>query len=145
MPPGRARWAREPAAVTETREDQRKNVSTPPSPRGAPPTPPQPRLPGFRPSRRWIIFALALLAFNFYLGSRATQPSSRVRVPYSPFFLQQVSAGHVKAITSKGTAIQGTFTRPERYGTSKATTKFKTEVPAFADTDALSQDRKSVV
>ena len=62
-----------------------------------------------------------------------------MRVPYSPFFLQQVSAGHVAQIMSKGTAIQGTFIRPESYGTSKPTTKFKTEVPAFADTNALSR------
>ena len=90
-------------------------------------------------SRRWIFFALALLAFNFYLGSRATQPTSRVRVPYSPFFLKQVGAGHVKEITSKGTAIQGTFTRQERYAGSKPTTRFRTEIPAFANNDALSK------
>src|SRR5438552_994857 len=44
-------------------------------------------------------------------------------------------------------AIQGTFRRAERYGGSKATTKFKTEVPAFADTKSLSQllQRKGVV
>jgi cell division protease FtsH len=107
---------------------------TTPAPQG--PTPPRPR---FRLSRGWILFALALLALNFYAGSRAMQPASRVRVPYSPFFLQQVSARHVKEITSKGTAIQGTFTTPLSYGGSKATTRFKTEVPAFADNNALSR------
>ena len=98
-------------------------------------------------SRRWILFALALLAFNFYFGSRATQPSSRVRVPYSPFFLKQVSAGHVKEITSKGTAIQGTFTQQESYAGSKPTTRFRTEIPAFANNDALSKllEEKGVV
>ena len=98
-------------------------------------------------SRRWILFALVLLAFNFYLGSRATQPTSRVRVPYSPFFLKQVSAGHVKEITSKGTAIQGTFTQKEQYAGSKPTTLFRTEIPAFANNDALSQllEEKGVV
>jgi cell division protease FtsH len=70
---------------------------------------------------------------------RATQPESRLRVPYSPFFLDQVTADHVKEITSKGTAIQGTFTQPESYQGSKPTTLFETEIPAFADTDALSQ------
>jgi cell division protease FtsH len=88
---------------------------------------------------RWILFALALLAFNFYFGARAMQPQSRVRVPYSPFFLSQVRAGHVKDITSKGTAIQGTFTQPESYAGSKPTTRFKTEIPAFADNNALSR------
>ena len=139
------REEREPAAVNATREDRDTNA-TPPGPRGSSPPPPQP--PRFRISRGWIIFALALLAFNFYLGSRATEPASRVRVPYSPFFLGQVREGHVKEITSKGTAIQGTFTRKERYADSKPTTRFRTEIPAFADTDALShllQQKRVVV
>jgi cell division protease FtsH len=118
-------------------EDQRQNASAPPSRRGSSPTSPEP--PRFRFDRRWILFALALLAFNFYLGSRAMQPESRVRVPYSPFFLQQVRDGNVKEITSKGTAIQGTFTRKLRFGESKPTTRFRTEIPAFADNDALSR------
>jgi cell division protease FtsH len=96
-------------------------------------------VPNFRPNRRWIIFAVGLLLLNFYLGSRATQPTSRVRVPYSPFFLEQVTAGNVKEITSKGTAIQGTFTQKEKYAGSKPTTKFRTEIPAFANNDALSK------
>src|SRR5207247_10506197 len=61
------------------------------------------------------------------------------RVPYSPFFLQQIRDGNVSEITSKGTAIQGTFKRPERFQSSKATTKFKTEIPSFANTDALAE------
>jgi cell division protease FtsH len=61
-----------------------------------------------------------------------------VRVPYSPFFVNQVNADHVKEITSKGTAIQGSFTEKIKFGKSKPTTKFKTEVPAFANTDQLS-------
>jgi cell division protease FtsH len=131
--------------VTATRADQRKDAGAPPAPRGSSPKLPEP--PRFRPSRAWIVFALALLAFNFYLGSRATQPPSRVRVPYSPFFLDQVRAGHVKSITSKGTAIQGTFTQKESYAGSKATTRFRTEIPSFANTDALSGllQRKGVV
>jgi cell division protease FtsH len=121
--------------VTSTRSDQSKGA--PPAPRGSTPSPPQ--VPWFRPSRGWILFAVALLIFNFYLGSRATQPPSRVRVPYSPFFLDQVRASHVKSITSKGTAIQGTFTEKLRYAGSKPTTRFRTEIPAFADNDKLSQ------
>ena len=117
--------------------NQRKDAGAPPpAPRGSSP-PPQP--PRFRPGRTWILFALTLLAVNVYLGSRATQPPSRVRVPYSPFFLSQVRAGHVAEITSKGTAIQGTFTQKERYGKSKPTTRFQTEIPAFADNNALSK------
>ncbi len=120
-----------------TREDQR--------PASAPPA--QPQGPRFRVGRGWIIFGLALLVFNFYLGSRAMRPESRVRIPYSPFFLNQVQAGHVEEITSKGTAIQGTFTRKVGYASSKPTTHFRTEIPAFADNNALSRllQQKNVV
>src|SRR4051812_21828986 len=96
--------------MTETREDRRKNATAPPAPRGTTPAPPR-----WRPGRAWILFVVALLVFNFYFGSRATQPPARVRVPYSPFFLKQVQAGHVTSITSKGTAVQGTFTQKLTY------------------------------
>jgi cell division protease FtsH len=79
---------------------------------------------------------LALLLFNYWAASRAMQAQSRVRIPYSPVFLKDVRTGTVADIKSKGTAIQGTFTRPVRYGKSK-TTRFSTEIPAFANTDAL--------
>src|SRR4249919_794642 len=112
---------------------------------GRSPSPPQP--PRFRLGRMWIAFFLALLVLNFYVSTRAMQPTSRVRVPYSPFFLQQVRAGQVKEITSKGTAIQGTFTQEQSYAGSKPTTRFRTEIPAFADSDALSRllEQKQVV
>ena len=123
--------------MSATGDDRRQSPATPPSS-------PRPRFPL---STRWILFVVALLIFNFYLGSRAMQPAPRVRVPYSPFFVNQVSAGHVKEITSKGTSIQGTFTKPLRYTTSKPTTRFKTEIPAFADNKVLSAllQRKGVV
>ena len=105
-----------------------------PAPRGAAP-PPRPR---FRVGIVWIFIALVLLAINVYAGTRAMQPASRVRVPYSPFFLDQVNAGHVKEITSKGTAVQGTFTQPQSYAGSKANTLFQTEIPTFADNTTLS-------
>jgi cell division protease FtsH len=117
--------------VAETRNDQKR---PPPSPRGSTPQPPR-----FRVGRGWLIFFVGLLILNFVLTTRATEPSSRVRIPYSPFFLDQVTANHVSEITSKGTAVQGVFTRPIGYQDKKPTTKFSTEVPAFANTDALSK------
>jgi cell division protease FtsH len=119
----------------------------PPGNRPAPPTPTPSPSPRFRIGWRWIAFGVALLAINYYAGSRATQAQPRVRVPYSPFFLQQVSDGRVVSITSKGTAIQGTFSKSERYNGSKATKLFQTEIPAFADTNSLSQllQRKRVI
>jgi len=113
-----------------------KREDPPPAPRGSSPTPPG--RPSLRLRPRWIAFFLILLALNFFLTMRATGPTSRTRVPYSPFFLDQVRADHVSGITSKGTAIQGEFTKPESYKGSKPTKRFRTEVPAFANTDALS-------
>jgi cell division protease FtsH len=114
-----------------------ESSTPPPAPRGSSPQKPQP--PRFRLDRRWLIFGLALLALNFYLGSMATRPAERVRVPYSPFFLNQVRDSHVKEITSKGTAIEGTFTQKIKFGKAKPTTRFRTEIPAFANNDALTK------
>ena len=86
-----------------------------------------------------LAFIGVLLAINVWAGSKAMRPAARVRVPYSPFFLQQVTAGNVTTISSKGTAIQGTFAKKQSYQGSKPTTLFTTEIPAFANTDALSQ------
>jgi hypothetical protein len=55
---------------------------------------------------------LVALAVNLLVATQAMAPASRVRVPYSPCFLDQVSAGRVSSITSitsKGTAVQETF------------------------------------
>ncbi|HET8895045.1 MAG TPA: ATP-dependent zinc metalloprotease FtsH [Gaiellaceae bacterium] len=110
------------------------------------PRSPQPRTPRLRWSW-WLLWIVGLFVLNFWFASRATKAPPRVRVPYSPYFLDQVSAGHVATITSKGTAVQGTFTVAESYAGAKATTRFQTEIPAFANTDALSAllQRKHVV
>src|SRR5262249_26950217 len=108
--------------------------SPPDTPRGSTPQPPR-----FRIGRGWFLFFLGVLALNLFLTMRATQPGSRVRIPYSPFFLTQIKDGHVKQITSKGATIQGDFTQPIAFEDKKATTKFATEIPTFADTDALSK------
>jgi cell division protease FtsH len=120
-------------------------VSTDPArgPTTPPPPTPKPRVRlGW-----WAAWIVGLLVLNYWFASRATQAQPRVRVPYSPYFLQQVNAGHVASITSKGTTVQGMFTVPERYAGAKATKLFRTEIPAFADTNALSAllQRKRVV
>jgi cell division protease FtsH len=119
-------------------------MSAAPAPRG-------PRLPGSpRPRFRWgwwVAWVVGLLVINYYVASRETKAPPRVRVPYSPFFLQQVKAGHVASITSKGTTVQGTFTQRVSYAGSPKSKRFSTEIPTFADTNSLSQllQRKGVV
>jgi cell division protease FtsH len=97
--------------------------------------------PDRRRRRWWVWLAIAAVLFgvNYWAGSRATQSPTRVRVPYSPFFLGEVRSGNVAEITSTGTAIQGSFKRPQQYRDSKPTTRFKTEIPEFADTQALAR------
>jgi cell division protease FtsH len=118
-------------------------VSTDPARGPRLPTPQRPRIR----AGWWIAWVAVLLVINFWAASRATKGPPRVRVPYSPYFVQQVRAGHVAAITSKGTAVQGTFTVSESYAGSKKTKRFETEIPAFANTDALSSllQKKGVV
>jgi cell division protease FtsH len=123
-----------------TSAEQQKQASPPRVPRrhGEPPGP-APKPPRFRIGWWWIALALVLFAVNYYAGSRATQAQPRTRVPYSPFFLNQVRAGNVVEIRSKGTAIQGTFRTAQRYGGAKPSKRFQTEIPAFADINSLSR------
>jgi cell division protease FtsH len=104
-----------------------------------------------RPPHRWRgfwVFFLVLLALN-WLSVLLAQPSGqpRVTVPFSPYFLDQVSAGQVKSISSKGDTIQGTFASKVRYPPNDTkttpTTLFSTEVPTFWSDSALTALLKS--
>src|SRR5262245_20269471 len=117
--------------------DDSAPTTPPPAPRRSPP--PQAPRPWYQPSRRWIVLFLVVLAFNVFFTSRVMEGAARVRVPYSPFFLQQVKGGNVDEITSQGTDIQGTFKKEVAYKDSDPTTRFRTEIPTFADTDELSR------
>jgi cell division protease FtsH len=117
----------------------RWRVAPAPDGRGTPeehtPRPPH-RVPWF-----WIILGV-LLAVN-WIGVLMTQSSGqpRVRVPFSPYLLQQIRAGHVDSISSKGDTIEGTFTKKVTYPhgstTAKSTTLFSSEVPTFWDNASL--------
>jgi cell division protease FtsH len=121
-------------AMSPEKQDRPWRVTPPPA-AGDPP-----------PSRRFRLWplalgVLALFAVNYWIASRAVQPPARVRVPYSPFFLEQVHAGNVRAITSTGAAVQGEFKKAVRYPAEPngtRTTQFSTEIPSFADTNSLS-------
>ncbi len=127
------------------RDKQGWRVQPAPDGRGMPdehkPKPPH-RLRGF-----WMFF-IALLAINWLLvliSEPGTQ--QRVKVPFSPYFLQQLEAGKVKSISAKSGAIDGTFTVKLRYpaNDSKATptTLFATQVPSFWNTNQLTEELTS--
>ena len=124
-------------------------MSTPARPSSPPPsTPPSPPRGRFRPSWRWIALAVVLLGINYAFGSRAVKSATRVRVPYSPFFLDQVRQGRRRLDHVEGNRDPGRRSRSATsYAGSKPATQFSTEIPAFADTKSLSNllEQKGVV
>jgi cell division protease FtsH len=92
--------------------------------------------PGF------LVFFLLLMLLNIVLAStlQTTTQQTRVRIPYSPTFLNQVNAGNVSLISSKGTTVEGNFRTAVRYpanGTAAPSKLFVTELPEFTDNNAL--------
>src|SRR4051794_36027329 len=132
------------AAIGARRLTAGMSSTSPPAPEPAAPPrpgtsgpPPQASRPWWRPPGWIILVALSLFALNYWAATRVNEQATRVRVPYSPFFIQQVKSGNVKEITSKGTAIQGEFAKKTTFEKAKPTTKFKTEIPAFANENQL--------
>src|ERR1700730_17585582 len=70
--------------------------------------PPPHRTAGF------LWFVLILIALNWLsvllFAPASTTSEKRVSVPFNPYFLQEVQAGQVKSISTKGDSVQGTFT-----------------------------------
>ena len=98
------------------------------------------RLPSRR--TRFTFYSIGigvLLIVNIWAANNALK-HHRSRVPYSPFFLKQIEAGNVEAITSTGTAIQGRLRRPVKVEADGSPARdFTTEIPSFADTRRLDQ------
>jgi cell division protease FtsH len=104
--------------------------------KGERPRPPSSNLRGLWP--RLGVLLLVLLVFNYWAASRVTKEPPRLRIPFTPTFVQQVRQGNVTQITSKGTAVQGELRNTVTYK-QKTSRRFATEIPAFANTDQLAQ------
>jgi cell division protease FtsH len=96
---------------------------------------------------------VGLLVLNLVISFVTGGPSDRERVPYQPFFIDQLQAGNVEEITSQADSIEGELSHAATYdppGDDEPVevTRFETEVPAFIDrgglTDLLS-DQQVVV
>jgi cell division protease FtsH len=106
-------------------------VDPAPDGRGAPQ--PRPRIPG---GRLFIAFVVGLLTLNLVLSFVTGGAPSRKRVPYQPFFVDQVKAGNVLEISSQADSIQGELKSEATYdppGDAQPVkvTQFETQVPAF--------------
>jgi cell division protease FtsH len=99
----------------------------------------------FPPNRRWWALFAGLLVLNLVFAFATAGPSARERVPYQPFFVDQLRGGNVASISSLEDAIDGQLKRPVRYdppGDAEPVNvkRFKTQVPAFIDRAQLTRD-----
>jgi cell division protease FtsH len=90
----------------------------------------------------WVV--LTLLALNLAISFVTGRPEERERVPYQPFFVDQVAAGNVEEISSQADSIEGelqseTTFDPPGDAEPVAVTRFETEVPAFIDPAELTR------
>ena len=128
-----ARYADDrPPSASMPRDQRGWNVTPAPDGRGMPQTnqPPPHRTRGF------LHFVLALLAINILLSVVFDHTSSqpRVTVPFSPFFLREVTSGRISTITTTGDSVDGNFKKKVVYpanSNATPTTLFATQVPAF--------------
>jgi cell division protease FtsH len=115
--------------------------------------PRMPTTPGGKPPERksfwrtlggrfWVL-VLVLLALNYMsVAIFAPGREKSVTIPYSPTFLDEVEKGNVSKISSQGDAVSGEFRKAVKYPPDKkdveAAPNFETQVPAFANRNALS-------
>ena len=105
------------------------------------------------PSRKrlaWLF--VVLLALNLVFAFVTGRPSPREQIPYQPFFVEQVEAGNVEEISSRGYSIEGEFRESTTYDPpgrddAEDVKRFKTEVPGFIDRRDLTRllDEQAVV
>jgi cell division protease FtsH len=90
--------------------------------------------------RRYALVIVALLVVNWLVAGAFYGGPDRPTIAYSPLFLHEVQAGNVGEISSSGTgSIQGVFRKPVQVtGAGQSVTDFQTQVPTFADDNALS-------
>jgi cell division protease FtsH len=95
-----------------------------------------PQRPGRLPPARWWLWFGLLLLVNFLVVSYLFPgPQAPEEVPYT-FFKEQVKAGNVEQISTRGDAVEGTFEEPVTYPPKGegSTTRFTTAIPSFANT-----------
>jgi cell division protease FtsH len=115
---------------------------------GVPPPPPPPSgKRSFRPtSKFWLVLAGLLIA-NWLIGAWVTYNSLPTTIPYTEF-RQELKAGNVAEVRSRGDIIQGTFKQETTVGQGAETRKlheFRTVRPTYAQDDLLTDlDRQGV-
>jgi len=103
-------------------------------------------------SRTFIAILLGLLALNLVVSFVTRGPAERERVPYQPFFVNQVEGANVSEISSQGDSIEGELETEATYNPPGdeepvQVTSFETEVPTFIARAQVTRllDRNNVV
>ena len=90
---------------------------------------------------RFLGLVALVVVLDWVMVGQLNPPPPSVKVPYSPVFLDQVRAGNVERINSRGAGVTGEFQKAvtwPRSGDGRETaTKFETELPAFTDEATL--------
>ena len=95
-------------------------------------------------ARMFIAILIGLLVVNLVISFVTGGPPSRQRIPYQPFFVDQVKTGNVEEISSQENSIEGDLGHAATYdppGDAEpiTVTSFETEVPAFIDHGQITQ------
>ena len=91
--------------------------------------------------RFWVLVVVLLVLNYITVSIFAPGREESVTIPYQPDFVGQVEADNVTKISTTGTTVSGEFKKEFKPSTdkdAKAAKNFETEIPTFADNDALS-------
>jgi cell division protease FtsH len=93
--------------------------------------------------RFWALVLLLLVLNYLSVAIFAPGREKSVTIPYNPTFLDQVTANNVTKISAEGEAVSGEFKKPVKYPAddknAEAAPNFETQIPTFANNDALSK------
>jgi cell division protease FtsH len=97
--------------------------------------------------RFWVLLAVLLILNYASVAIFAPGKERSVTIPYTPDFLEQVEAGNVSKISTTGEAVSGEFKKAYKPKSAaedvEAAKNFETQIPTFANTDALSNELES--
>ncbi len=127
--------------MAESEHERRPRM---PPPRGDKP----PERKGFMRSvgmRFWILLGVLLVINYLSVAIFAPGREQSVTIPYQPDFVDQVEANNVVKISTTGTTVSGEFKKAYKPAGEdvEAAKNFETEIPTFANTDALSDTLES--
>ncbi|HET8755201.1 MAG TPA: ATP-dependent zinc metalloprotease FtsH [Solirubrobacteraceae bacterium] len=92
--------------------------------------------------RFWALILILLVLNYLSVAIFAPGREKSVTIPYTPTFLDQVQADNVSKISAEGEAVSGEFKKAIKYppdSNQDAAKNFETQVPTFANNDALSK------